>query len=83
MQTGLSVSVPPPTFRRRYLVFDVESTGLLPKKRGTSNAHPITAYPYILQLSYAIYDLAEKKVYLNLHLNSNFLLKDKYAHQLR
>jgi DNA polymerase III subunit epsilon len=62
MQTNVSFSVPPPTFRRRYLVFDVESTGLLPKKRGTSNTPPITAYPYILQLSFAIYDLAEKKI---------------------
>jgi len=62
-QTELSFSVPPPTYRRRFLVFDVESTGLLPNsRRGSTNALPITAYPHILQLSFAIYDLAEKKV---------------------
>jgi|SaaInlV_130m_DNA_3_1039695.scaffolds.fasta_scaffold16282_2 DNA polymerase III epsilon subunit-like protein len=59
----LSFSIPPPTYRRRFLVFDVESTGLLPKtRRNSTNAAPITEYPYILQLSFAIYDLSQKKV---------------------
>jgi len=59
MQTEFSV--PPPTFRRRYLVFDVESNGLLPNKRG-STSPPISSYPYILQLSFAIYDISDKKI---------------------
>tara|TARA_B110000879_G_scaffold208890_1_gene295388 strand:- start:1038 stop:1760 length:723 start_codon:yes stop_codon:yes gene_type:complete len=61
-QPELSFSVPPPSYRRRFLVFDVETSGLLPNKRGTANSLPITAYPYILQLSFAIYDLTEKKI---------------------
>tara|TARA_B100000902_G_scaffold18301_1_gene21923 strand:+ start:280 stop:1017 length:738 start_codon:yes stop_codon:yes gene_type:complete len=61
--TDLSYSVPAPTYRRRYLVFDVEATGLLPKtRRNTTNAAPITEYPYILQLSFAIYDLSQKQI---------------------
>ena len=62
-QRELTFSVPPPTYRRRFLVFDVESTGLLPNsRRGTTTAVPITAYPHILQLSFAIYDLSQKQV---------------------
>ena len=62
-QSELTFSVPPPTYRRRFLVFDVESTGLLPNsRRGSTTALPITAYPHILQLSFAIYDLSQKQV---------------------
>ena len=62
-QTDISFSVPPPTYRRRFLIFDVESTGLLPNNRRNGiNAIPISTYPYILQLSFAIYDLSEKKI---------------------
>jgi DNA polymerase III epsilon subunit-like protein len=61
-QPALSFSVPPPTYRRRFLIFDVESTGLLPTRRGTTTAVPITEYPHILQLSFAIYDLSQKQV---------------------
>jgi DNA polymerase III epsilon subunit-like protein len=52
-----------PHRRRYYLVFDVETTGLLPKmKRGRSTeanrvGPSIEEYPYILQLSFVIYDL--------------------------
>ena len=61
--TDLSFSVPAPTYRRRFLVFDVESTGLLPNnRRNSTNAVPITEYPYILQLSFAIYDLSQKQI---------------------
>ena len=58
----LSFSVPPPTYRRRFLVFDVETTGLLPNSRKGGAAVPITEYPHILQLSFAIYDLSQKQV---------------------
>ena len=60
--TDLSFSVPPPTYRRRFLVFDVETTGLLPNSRKGGVAVPISAYPHILQLSFAIYDLSQKQV---------------------
>ena len=43
------------------LIFDVETTGLLPKGKKLIPV-PIHEYPHILQLSYAIYDLAQKKI---------------------
>ena len=57
---GITVS---PKLRKRYLVFDVETTGLLPNARTWgSNTIPITAYPHILQLSFVIYDIFEKNI---------------------
>ena len=53
--------VVPATVRRRFcLVFDVETTGLLPKRsaRGVSLAE----YPHILQLSFVMYDLHENRI---------------------
>lgn len=48
---------------KRVLVFDVETTGLLPKKDPTSNANPKNEdYPYILQLSYVIYSVEKGKI---------------------
>jgi len=41
----------------KVLIFDVETTGLLPKKKS-----PDTEYPYVLQMSYLIYDLKEFKI---------------------
>jgi DNA polymerase-3 subunit alpha len=42
------------------MVFDVETTGLLPKKvRGSKEEIPIESYPYIIQLSCVVYDLFE------------------------
>lgn len=38
--------------RHRVLVFDVETTGLLPKKDA-----PIEDYPYIIQFSFAVYNV--------------------------
>ena len=47
-----------PNRKKTVLVFDVETSGLLPKKDKSSVNHiPIEAYPYILQLSYAKYDI--------------------------
>ena len=48
--------------RTRYLIFDVETTGLLPREKKNGPAIPITDYPYILQLSFAIYDSVEKSI---------------------
>lgn len=47
-----------PKRKRTVLVFDVETTGILPKKdRLSTTPPPIEAYPHILQLSYAKYDI--------------------------
>ena len=42
----------------KVLVFDVETTGLLPQKpRNSTQQIPLSEYPHIIQLSFAIYDL--------------------------
>ena len=61
MYTDLSYSVPPPPLRTKFLVFDVETTGLLPKQRKTTPV-PINEYPHIIQLSFAVYDLMQRKI---------------------
>jgi len=49
-----------PIRKRMILVFDVETTGLLPKKiRGQDI--PIESYPYIIQLSFVLYDMFESR----------------------
>lgn len=59
---------PPPPPPKRILVFDVETTGLLPKmpaKDASSSVatRPSNAdYPYILQLSYVIYSVEKGKI---------------------
>lgn len=55
----MNFTVEAPNRKKTCLVFDVETSGLLPKKDKSSvNPIPIEAYPYILQLSYAKYDIA-------------------------
>jgi len=44
-----------PIPKRYILVFDVESTGLIPKK-SANNPISITDYPYIIQFSFILYD---------------------------
>ena len=59
-------SIPTPIRRKNYLVFDVETTGLMPQQNRANYyskaSNKIEDYPYILQLSYAIYDLHEFKI---------------------
>jgi hypothetical protein len=50
-----SITAPMP--RRRVLIFDVETTGLIP--RGAVN---IAKCPHILSLSFVIYDLFSKQI---------------------
>jgi DNA polymerase-3 subunit epsilon len=47
--------------RKRYaLVFDVETTGLIPKQtRGAVTPIPITEYPYIIQFAFEVYDMID------------------------
>jgi hypothetical protein len=44
----------------RVLIFDVETTGLLPNKRETSVT--LDKYPYIIQLSFILYNLATREI---------------------
>jgi len=50
--------------RKRYaLVFDVETTGLIPKQaRGAVRPIPITEYPYIIQFAFVLYDMIDDRV---------------------
>jgi DNA polymerase-3 subunit alpha len=43
--------------RNRILVFDVETTGLLPKLDSSGNSAPITSYPYVLQFSFILFNM--------------------------
>lgn len=56
----IKISVP---FRPRFvMVFDVETTGLLPKPPKSSAFIPIDKFPHIIQLSFCVYDLWETRV---------------------
>jgi len=49
--------------RKRIMVFDVETTGLLPKKDPVTKAMPLLAdFPHILQLSFVIYNTQFKTI---------------------
>jgi DNA polymerase III epsilon subunit-like protein len=50
-----------PVRKRMMMVFDVETTGLLPKKKRGGEEVSIEAYPYIIQLSFIVYDLFESR----------------------
>jgi len=47
--------------KNRVLIFDVETTGLLPK-RGAVDFENIETYPYIIQLSFIVYNLLTNEV---------------------
>jgi DNA polymerase III epsilon subunit-like protein len=53
--------IPPPVRRQRILVFDVETTGLLPKQE-RGKPIQLEKYPHILQMSFVEYDLCEHKL---------------------
>ena len=47
----------------KVLVFDVETTGLLPQKpRYSTQQIPLSEYPHIIQLSFAVYDLNNNRL---------------------
>lgn len=58
-----TIEITPP-FRKRYaLVFDVETTGLIPKQHGGSiQTISITEYPYIIQFAFVLYDMIDNQV---------------------
>jgi len=59
----MNYQVEAPKRNTKALVFDVETTGLLPRKpRGSTSPIPISAYPHIIQLSFVIYDINNKKL---------------------
>ena len=61
--TTMNFTVSAPIRKKTILVFDVETSGLLPKKDKSDPNHiPIEAYPHILQLSYALYDISSNQL---------------------
>ena len=59
----MNYQVDAPIRNRTALVFDVETTGLLPQKPRYSTAPiPISAYPHIIQLSFVLYDIINKNI---------------------
>lgn len=58
----MNYSIPAPIYRRRFLVFDVETTGLLPKITKNTPPPTIDQYPHIIQLSFAVYDLYDRRI---------------------
>jgi len=59
MNTNAPISLPQ---CGKILVFDVETTGLLPKKNFSPVPTPLTEYPHIIQLSFALYDIKQNCV---------------------
>ena len=57
-----TIEITPPLRKRYVLVFDVETTGLIPKQvRGALNPIPITKYPYIIQIAFVLYDMIDQQ----------------------
>jgi DNA polymerase III alpha subunit (gram-positive type) len=56
-----TIKIYAPIRKRMIVVFDVETTGLIPKKIHGQEI-PIESYPYIIQLSCVVYDLFEKRI---------------------
>jgi DNA polymerase III epsilon subunit-like protein len=57
--------------RNRILVFDVETTGLLPKPDASGNAIPISKYPYVIQFSFIVFN----KITKNIDRKHNYYIK--------
>lgn len=53
---------PMPPRARFALIFDVETTGLLPKQSAYDPAPLLSAYPHIIQFSWLVYDLATNMI---------------------
>jgi len=51
-----------PKFHRRIMCFDTETSGLMPKHKAGTPYPPTEAYPYILQISWTVYNVATNKI---------------------
>jgi DNA polymerase III epsilon subunit-like protein len=57
------ILTPVPAWYRRALVFDVETTGLIPKPNPAIACPPrLNECPYVIQLSYVVYNLVSNRV---------------------
>ena len=60
----------------KILVFDVETSGLLPKDVKMTT-HTINEYPHILQFSYLLYDIKKNKI---IKKSDNYIDVDSTVH---
>lgn len=52
-----------PTHHKRVMVFDTETSGLMPKRPRKGEAYPPNeSYPYIMQLSYIVYNVLTNQI---------------------
>ena len=51
-----------PKHHRRIMCFDTETSGLIPRRRPGEPFPPDSAYPYIMQISWIIYDIYDNKI---------------------
>jgi len=51
-----------PTRHQRIMVFDTETTGLMPKHKAGTPFPPIEAYPHIMQLSWIVYNVSANEI---------------------
>ena len=50
------------SYYNNVLVFDVETTGLIPYQKVGAEAHPLETLPHILQLSFVVYNTTQKTI---------------------
>jgi DNA polymerase III epsilon subunit-like protein len=51
-----------PKFHRRVMIFDTETSGLMPKHRPGTPYPPTEAYPYIMQISWVVYNVLTNEI---------------------
>ena len=62
METNLPTDLSIPKFHRRIMCFDTETSGLMPKHKAGTPFPQMEEYPYIMQLSWTIYNVATQKI---------------------
>ena len=61
MENNSKIQVP--VQKNRVLIFDVETTGLIPKRSSNdTDPIPIKDYPYIIQFSFILYDIINSRI---------------------
>lgn len=59
---GNNIIVGAPFRPTQILVFDTETTGLIPRQDKSAPAMPLSVYPYITQASFIMYDLSQRRI---------------------
>ena len=51
-----------PKYHRRVMVFDTETSGLMPRHKAGTPFPPMEAYPYIMQISWIVYNVSSNQI---------------------